>query len=64
MDDRCHCVIGTSLQIQRKMKLIDNWSYETWRIRIQRRVDTVTGELLEPANDSSIFYLSISEKRY
>ena len=40
------------LQIQRKIKLIDNWSNktETYRHRIQR----TAGEVLEPANNSLV----------
>ena len=39
-------MIGILLQIERKIKLIDNWSNktDTLRHRIQRRVDPVKGQ--------------------
>jgi hypothetical protein len=45
-------------KFKRKIKLIDNWSNETRRHRIQSIICTVTGELLETPNDSSIDYWS------
>ena len=44
--------------IRREIKLIDNWSSETYMHRIPRVVGTLTGELLKPVNDSLIDDLS------
>ena len=46
---RHHYVIGILLQIQRKIKLIDNWSNKTDTLR--HRIQRTAGEVLEPANN-------------
>lgn len=45
---RHHYVIGILLQIQRKIKLIDNWSNKKDKLR--QRIQRTAGEVLEPAN--------------
>ena len=49
---RHHYVIGALLQIQRNIKLIDNWSNKTDTLR--HRIQRTAGEVLEPANNSLI----------
>ena len=46
--ERHHYVIGILLPIQRKIKLIDNWSNQTDTLR--HRIQHTAGEVLEPAN--------------
>ena len=47
-----HYVIGILLQIERKIKLIVNWSNKTDTLR--HRIQRTAGEVLEPANNSLI----------
>lgn len=48
----------TLLQIQRKIKLIDDWSNKTWKHKIQSKLSTATGKLLWPAKNLLIDCLS------
>ena len=55
-------MIGILLQIQRKIKLIDNWSNKTDKLR--HSIQRTAGEVLEPANGTGYTIIGFKSIEY